>query len=116
MGSNAGRPTRMTEETVKKLELAFANGASDKQACFIANISKQTLYNYQDLHPEYIDRKEALKDSIKYQAKVKIREAIKKEEKPDTAKWYLERKDKDFKHRTDITTDDKPISILNGIE
>jgi len=106
----AGRPTVMTEETIKQLEVAYSNDASDGQACFLANISKQSLYNYQEQHPEFIDRKKALKNSIKYQAKLKIREAILKEDKPDTSKWYLERKDRDFKPKQDITTDDKPLN------
>jgi len=108
-----GRPTKMDEITVKKLEDAYANDASDEQACFLANISKQTLYNYQELHPEFVDRKQALKDLIKYQAKAKIKEAINTEKEPNTSKWYLERKDKDFKPKQDVTSDDKPIPILN---
>lgn len=108
----------MTDETVKVLEEAFSNGASDLQACFIANISKQTLYNYQEIHPEFVDRKEALKDMIKYQAKSKIRRAIEMgddvKEALETSKWYLERKDKEFKPKSDVTTDDKPIAILTN--
>jgi hypothetical protein len=107
--NKVGRKTIMDDLTVKKLEDAFANGASDVQACFLANISKQTLYNYQEKHPEFVDRKEALKDMIKYRAKLKIKEAIENEERPDTAKWYLERKDKDFKPKSDLTSNDEAL-------
>jgi hypothetical protein len=41
----AGRPTKMTPDTVKKLEEAFLLGCSDIEACLVADISKQTLYN-----------------------------------------------------------------------
>lgn len=61
--SNAGRPTKMTETTVKKLEEAFLMGCSDVEACLFANISKQTLYNYQEANPEFVDRKETLKSN-----------------------------------------------------
>lgn len=57
----AGRPTKMTPETVKLLEEAFLLGCTDEEACFCADISKQTLYNYQEKHPEFIDRKERFK-------------------------------------------------------
>ena len=107
-----GRPTKMTELTVKKLEEAFSNGASDVEACFIAGISKECLYQYQDKFPSFVDRKFALKEMIKYQAKIKVKQAIEKEKQPDTAKWYLERKDKEFKNKTDITSDDKPVAII----
>ncbi len=62
----AGRPTVMTVETVNKLEEAFMLGCTDEEACFAANISKQTLYNYQDKNPEFIDRKETLKSRPVY--------------------------------------------------
>jgi hypothetical protein len=97
------------------LEDAFSNGASDVEACFLANISHQTLYNYQAEHPEFVERKEGLKDMIKFAAKQKVKRAIETEQTPETSKWYLERKDKEFKSKTDITTDDKPIPIYGGV-
>lgn len=101
----------MTEEKVKEIEGYFANGATDLEACFLADISKQTLYNYQEKNPDFVDRKEALKNMPKYKAKVNIVKEIDKGDK-DTSKWYLERKDKDFKNKTDITTDDESINPL----
>ena len=59
----AGRPTKMTPETVKKLEEAFLLGCTDLEACLYGDISKQTLYNYQEKHPEFVDRKAALKSN-----------------------------------------------------
>lgn len=56
-----GRPTKMTDATIKKLDEAFAIGCSDEEDCFYADISKQTLYTYQENPPEFVDRKEALK-------------------------------------------------------
>lgn len=109
MADGVGQPTKMTEATLKLLDECFANGATDIQACFIANISTQTLYNYQHEHPEYVERKQALKDMISYQAKIKVKSAIDNEDKPDTAKWYLERKDKEFKNKQDLTSNDEQL-------
>lgn len=96
-----GRPTLMTPETLNKLEQAFSIGASDKEACFIANISHQTLYNYQKDHPEFVERKEALKDMPKYKARKNIVDKI-NEGDVTTSLWYVERKAKDeFSTRTD---------------
>ena len=53
----------MDDLTVKKLEEAFSLGCSDLEACLMANISKQTLYNYQDKNPEFVGRKERLKET-----------------------------------------------------
>jgi len=60
--SRAGRPPKMTPETVKKLEEAFALGCTDREACFFAGITKPTLYKYQDENPDFIDRKKTLKE------------------------------------------------------
>jgi len=87
-----GRPTLMTQETIYKLEEIFALGGTDKEACFFANISHQTLYNYQDKHPEFVERKEALKINPTLIAR---RSVIAGLDDPDRALRYLERKAKD---------------------
>lgn len=53
----------MTENVVNKLEEAFLMGCTDLEACLFADISKQTLYNYQEKYPEFVDRKQALKQN-----------------------------------------------------
>ena len=88
-----GRPTVMVEETVKKLEEAFAFGASDEEACFYADISKQTLYDYQKKVPEFIDRKEALKQRPILLARKTVVENLSKD--ADLSLKFLERKKKD---------------------
>ena len=115
--ADVGRPKIMTDATVKVLEEAYSNGATDIEACFIASISKQTLYNYQKEHPEFVDRKFALQDMIKYQAKKNIKEKI---ISGDTlqSNWWLERKAKKegFSPRTELTGadgDDLKISVIN---
>ena len=111
--SNAvGRPTVMTEALVNKLEEAFAYGCSDSEACFYAGISKQTLYDYQKKRPEFIDRKEALKERPILQARQKVVQEIKNDVK--NAQWYLERKRKDeFGVRTEGAVDGQnPILLM----
>jgi len=88
-----GRPTKMTEITVQKLEEAFALGCTDVEACFYAGIVKQTLYEYENKHPEFNDRKAALKESPVLLARTSVVKAIPGD--PDLALKYLERKKKD---------------------
>ena len=59
---NIGRPTKFTPETLKKLEEVFAMGGTDLEACFYADIGKSALYNYQNENPDFVDRKEKLKE------------------------------------------------------
>lgn len=91
--NKGGRPTKMTEITVKKLEEAFLLGCTDEEACFYAEISKQTLYNYQDKNPNYIDRKERLKANPVFIARKSVVGGLAKD--PDLALKYLERKRKE---------------------
>lgn len=120
----AGRPTIMTPDRVNKLEQAFALGCSDKEACLYADISKQTLYTYQKKNPEFVDRKEILKESLVLKARTVIADSLNNKNE-DTAKWYLERKKKaEFSTRQEITGEDGesltpvinilPIEVKNG--
>lgn len=84
----------MTEEVVGKLEQAFSMGCSDLEACLFADISKQALYDYQEKHPEFADRKAMLKQKMIFKARSVIAEALNKKDE-NTAKWLLERKLKD---------------------
>jgi len=108
--NKVGRPTVMTEETVNKLEEIFALGGSDREACFYANISKQTLYDYQEKHPEFIDRKEALKETPILKAR---REVVKGLSNYQNAMDFLKRKrKKEFSERieNDITSGDEKLN------
>lgn len=95
------RPTKMTEAVLGKLEQAFAYGASDKEACFYAGINPDTMYEYQKTHPEFTERKEALKERPILDARQKVVGDIKNDVK--VAQWYLERKrKKEFSIRTEV--------------
>ena len=99
--SKRGRPTKMTQGTVKKLEEAFLRGLSDEEACLYAGISKPTLYDYCDKNSDFLDRKELLKQRVKTRAKLNISKAI-EDGDIDISKWYLERRDKDFKTKQSV--------------
>ena len=88
----AGRPTKFTKIVIQKLEEAFLLGCSDLEACLVADVSKTALYNYQTAHPEFVERKEALKKTPIYQARKCVVDECKTN--PDLALKYLERKNK----------------------
>lgn len=106
--SEVGRPTVMTPETLHKLDEAFLNDLTDEQACFFANISPATLYNFQQEHPEFLERKRLLRENLKVKAKLNLSHKIQTEEGGISAAhsmWYLERKAKNegFSARTELT-------------
>ena len=107
--AEVGRPTVMTPDVVNKLEQGFTMGFTDEEACLYANISKQTLYDYCKRVEGYTDRKEELKNHPKLLAKVNLYNALKDNKKIEDSKWYLERRDKEFKQKTDITSNDNEL-------
>ena len=102
----AGRPTIMTPEIISKLENVFAMGGTDEEACFYAGIGKSALYNFQEKNPEFVERKEGLKLKPVLKARQTIINSL---DNPNEAKWYLEKKTKEFKNRFDLTSEDEKI-------
>lgn len=98
----AGRPTVMTEAVLRKLEEAFAIGATDKEACFYADISPTSLYEYQDRNPKFAERKDALKERPVLLARQTVVKNL--ESNPELAFKFLERKRRaEFAQRQELT-------------
>ena len=105
----AGRPTKMTDEVVKKLVACFSNGFSDQLACDHVGIDKVTLYNYCDKHPEFSTIKERLKKNPVAAATLNIVKAIDNGD-VKASQWYLERKCKDeFSIRTEVEKKEQTV-------
>ena len=109
-----GRPTVMTEDVLNKLEYVFALGGTDTEACMYANISPKTLYNYQTENPEFVQRKESLKE----QPFLKARETIIKSlGDPNHAFKYMERKKKaEFGANVEIRGSLTISDVLDNLE
>lgn len=99
----------MDKDTLNKLEEVFALGGTDKEACLYAGISHQTLYNYQEKNPNFVERKEALKETPLLKARRTIVNSL--ETDVNSAWRYTERKDKTLhpKQEIDITSDGEQI-------
>jgi hypothetical protein len=105
----------ITDKILGKLEQAFAIGASDKEACFYADVNPDTLYQYQKKFPAFTERKEALKQRPILAARQKVIDDISKD--VNTAKWYLERKMKnEFSLKIEQDTNITVVTpILSGM-
>lgn len=86
---------------IAKLEEAFAFGASDLEACYYADISKDALYRYERAHPSFRNRKEQLKERPVLLARQSVLKQMTRD--GDLALRYLERKKKDeFSTKTEV--------------
>lgn len=97
--------TKLTKETINKLEEAFAIDASIAESCFYANISTQTYYNWIKDNPELKERFDALRERPVLLAR---QTAVKKlSESYSNAMDYLSRKrKKEFSQRQELTGED----------
>jgi len=94
-----GRPTVFTEQTLQKLEEAFALGCTDEEACLFANISPSSLYNHQRADDEFMERKQLLRHTPILKARLEVIKGF--AGNPGLALKYLERKKSDeFSLRT----------------
>lgn len=109
--SNAGRPTKMNETTISKLEQAFSWGCTDREACLFADINPETLYKYQRENPEFTERKAILKERPVLLAKQTVIEKM--TESYSNAMDYLSRKRKDeFGQKNSLELSGEINSIL----
>jgi hypothetical protein len=106
-----GRPTKFTDEVVQKLEEAFSLGSSVEEACFLANISRATFYNWQKENKELFDRFEELKQNPILKARRSVVSGL---NDPEFALKYLSKKKRDeFGDNIDITTQGEKIDKIN---
>lgn len=120
MAEEVGRPSKLTELTVKKLEEAFAMDCSVLEACLYAGISRPTFYAWIKENKELSNRFEELRENPVLKARTTVVNVL---NEPEHAKWYLERKRKrEFSQRQELTgRDGEPlvlpseIIIKNGI-
>lgn len=85
-----GRPSKMTPETVRKLEEAFANDCTVGEACLFANISRTTYYEMLKENPAYSDRFDQLRESVPLKARNAIAKYV--DQNFDTALRYMTKK------------------------
>lgn len=101
----AGRPKKMTPETIQILEGAYLVGATDAEACCHADISMSTLYDYCSKNPKFSDRKELLKNQPIIKAKHIVSNSL-DEGDLSTAHKVIDRKEGS---KVDITSGGKKI-------
>jgi len=87
--NKGGRPTKLSPESILKLEQVFAMDGTVLEACFFADIGTSTYYEWITNNPKLADRFEALRQT----PILKARQTIFKDlGDTATAKWYLEKK------------------------
>lgn len=111
------KKTKLTPETVKKLEEAFSLDATVKEACFYADISREIYYKWTRENPKLSDRFEALREKLVLAARESVAKQMKSD--GDLALKYLERKRKEEfspRHELDLQGELKITKIEETLE
>ena len=113
-------PVKLDDITVKTIEEALALDCSIEEVCLMANISKQTYYNWVNSFPELKERFDVLRASPFLKARKTINDSL---TNPQYAFEYMKRKKKnEFSERSEVTGADgealQPVLVkfLNGNE
>lgn len=69
-------PWKMTPDAIKKLEWAFAIGASNREACYYADISEPSYYAWVKDNPELLEKFQRLKERPTLKAREVVSGAI----------------------------------------
>lgn len=103
MSNGPGQPTVVTPEVVSLLVTSFQDGLNVTQACWQANISRDTYYSHYNSDPEFSDKMDRARQFLSMNGRKKVKEAMIKGDMK-TIRWFLERRDKDdFSSRTEVT-------------
>jgi len=90
--SGMGRPTKLTEDTVKKLESVFNLDVTVTTACAYAGISRETYYSWLKENPEFSDRMAKAQEYARIAAGNVVMNAIVRDKDVATARWWLEKR------------------------
>ncbi len=107
------RKTVMTPEVLDELEKRFRDGATNLEA-IEGLISEDTFYDHQKKNPEFAARMDMAKEYTTEIARGVVSKAIKRGDR-DTAKWWLERRNKaqfSTKTETDLTSGGNALSPI----
>lgn len=94
-------PYKYDEKVVARLVEAFNNSYNVTEACQYAQISRETYYRWLKEIPEFEPIIEEAKAMPLRKAKETITSAIVQGD-VNTAKWYVERRDPDFKPKAEV--------------
>lgn len=89
--AGTGRPSKMTDDVLTKLDEAFSFSCKDEEACIKAGVSLSTFYAYCKKYPAYRQHTKLLQKLPQIGAKKVIAEAIEQGDK-SLAKWLLEKR------------------------
>ena len=90
--SKVGRPTKLDESTVVKLESILKIGGTVEEASSYAGINKTTYYRWLEENEDFATKMDAAQHYADIVAKNIVVDTLVKDKDLSTAKWWLEKR------------------------
>lgn len=103
------RPTKFTEEVIKKLDDLISNDVSVEAACKFVGVSEVAYYDECKRNPEFLKKMNQAQEFVKVLAWRTIAKAI-RDGDVQTARWLMEKRDKRYRN------EGTKINVQQGID
>jgi hypothetical protein len=104
-----GRKSSISPGDITRLEKCFNLGMSVTSACYEVKVSRDAYYRRLKEDEEFRDSMEYAKDFVMRKAKQNVAVAIVNDGNIELSKWWLERKDPEFRLGTRDVVEEEPV-------
>ena len=109
--STVGRPTKLNDDLVVKLESIFKIGGTVEEACSYALINKTTYYRWLEENKDFATKMNSAQHYADIVAKNVVVDAMIKDKDLSTAKWWLEKRQFRKNKQTNVQ-----VNVLNKLD
>lgn len=110
--NKGGRPTKMTDDVITKLESIFKIGGTIEEAASYANINPKTYHDWANKDEGFVRKMVAARHFADVAAKNVVIDAIVKDKDLATAKWWLEKRQFKDHRSVGMRTDGQTIEVV----
>ena len=109
--STVGRPTKLNDDLVVKLESIFKIGGTVEEACSYALINKTTYYRWLEENKDFATKMNSAQHYADIVAKNVVVDSMIKDKDLSTAKWWLEKRQFRENNQTNVQ-----VNVLNKLD
>lgn len=110
---SVGRPTKLDDNVVAKLDSIFKVGGNVEEACSYALINKTTYYRWLEENEDFATKMESAQHYADIVAKNVVVDSMIKDRDLNTAKWWLEKREFKANNQTNIQVNNF-VPLLDG--
>lgn len=120
--ANSGPPSKLTPEVEAALISAAQRGMNITKRCQHARVTRQAYYYWIEHNHDFLNKIERAETYLARKSEELIASQILDKKDPTYAKWYLERRDNDYKNKTQtelsgdvhVNQDEKLLEVLES--